>query len=89
MAAILARGLQHIMEPTHVDVPSRVRLLLRDSRKQCGEMIDRTDIVAADHFEDLLGLSTVEVFIAALRRKLEWRDAQIGSDDMLGAVAFS
>ena len=52
-------------------------------------MINRANTMATDHFKDLLGLSAVEVFIAALRRKLEWHDALIGSDDILSAVAFS
>ena len=88
LAAILARGLEHIVEAAHVDAPSRVRLLFRHRRKQCCEVIDRADVVPSDHFEDLLGLRAVEMLVGALGRTVERHDAQIGSENPLGAVVL-
>ena len=51
-------------------------------------MIDGVDVVAADHLEYLLGLSAVKMFIFAFRGRAPWYKAQIGSDDVLSAVAF-
>ena len=53
------------------------------------EVIDRADIVAAHHFENLLRLRAVEVLIGAAGRELRRHHAQVGRDHLLGAVVFS
>ena len=59
------------------------------AESSAGKVIDRADIVASHHFEDLLRLRAVEVLVGALGRKLRRHHAQIGGDDPIGAVVLA
>ena len=66
-----------------------VRLLLRRRREQRGEVVDGADVVAPDHFLNLLRLGAVEVLVAAVGRALRRHHPQVGGDDPVGAVALA
>jgi len=52
-------------------------------------VIDPADIVAADRFQDLLGLRAVDVIGGTLARDAApWRHPNVGGDDLVAAVSF-
>src|SRR5262249_37183563 len=72
----------------HVDAPGHVRPLLGHRGEERGKMIDRTDVVTADHLQDLLGLGAVEMLARAAGEPLERHHAQIGSNHLGSAVTI-